>query len=390
MKILISERQFRVIQENKSENEIFVRKYYEKYKHIPRQSELAQLKTQKVGDVYPEHPRASSTISSWVKNFAPDFTTIANKIANEEDIIFKSKKRGATYISFDGKHRFESKFESLFYNIFALEGLESELIYESKEFLKECGKIPDFTWENKKIVVEIGGMEDEKYWSKLYDAESCISSQGYEVKIFNTRKDQKMHNFVEFYKKVCDSFGFEIRNDVVSDITKIMGFTEFTKQERQNEIDRLINKFDRTRGETDRLTNYVKQLGYSGIKQYKEKHDLSRFRDSETGIRQKVVELVKKQYKIDDIARILSSETGKNISSRIVDHNIKKAKELGELPQGAINKDYLSISKRKENYPSKDELGNLIKKGVSWSEMGRMYGVSDNAMKKRARSMQLI
>ena len=86
MKILISERQFRVIQETQSENEIFVRKYYEKYKQLPRQSELAQLKTQKVGDIYPGHPRANSTISSWVKNFAPDFTSIANKFNDKKKL----------------------------------------------------------------------------------------------------------------------------------------------------------------------------------------------------------------------------------------------------------------------------------------------------------------
>lgn len=384
MKIIITESQYRLLIENESETEIFLKKYLEKYGNLPIYSELEQLRTIKVGDIYPEHSRANSPVSSWIKNYAPDFNQSILKISDDQDIIFKNNKGGGRYISFDRKHRFESKFESIFYNIFALEGLQDKLTYGSNKFREDCQKKPDFIWEDKKIVFEIGGMEDEKYWKNLERAKQCIESKGYDVIIFNTRKDQKKHNFVEFYIQVCEACGFEIQEEVVDDITIIMKLTEFTKQQRQEEIDKLINKFDRTRGQTDRLINYLRQLGYEGIKDYKEKNDLGRFQTSESGIRKKVVELLMQKTKIDDIAKSLS------VAPSYVDTLISKAKELGEIPKDFSNKSFFDAQRRKDNYPSRDELKKLLDQNISWVQLGKMYGVSNNAMKKRAKTLGLI
>jgi predicted DNA-binding protein YlxM (UPF0122 family) len=129
MKIIITERQYRLIQENESENEILIRKYYEMYNQLPKYNELTQLKNKKVGDIYPEYSKPNSLLSSWIKNFAPDFNQIINKIANENDILFKksNKMGGQRVVSFDGKYRFESKLESVFYNDMSFQQIANRL-----------------------------------------------------------------------------------------------------------------------------------------------------------------------------------------------------------------------------------------------------------------------
>lgn len=389
MKIIISERQYKLLREN--ENEIFVRKFFEKKGQLPQYNQLAQMKNNKVGDIYPEHSKAHLKISNFIKNEFPDFSKISNKIAGENDIIFGSNKGiGKPILSFDGKHKLESNFENIFYNTFALEGLNDELTYEPKEFMKDCKKKPDFLWKQKNTIIEIGGMESESYWENLTRAEECFKSKGYNVVIFNVRKDQKKHDFLKFYKDVCDEFGFPVRDEVISDVNLILKLKPITLQQIRSEVDKFATSFERKRGETDMLSKNVKTLGYSGIKDYKRKQDLGRFKDSVTGIRKRIVELINQKHKIDDIAKILSSELGREISPRLVDHNISIAKDLGELPKVATNKEYLDAQRRKSNYPTKDELETLIKNKISWKEMGRIYGVSDNAMRKRAQVMGLI
>jgi len=48
-----------------------------------------------------------------------------------------------------------------------------------------------------------------------------------------------------------------------------------------------------------------------------------------------------------------------------------------------------TFSKRKVQHPTKEELAVLIEDN-SWCAMGRMFGVSDNAVKKWARNYGLV
>lgn len=47
------------------------------------------------------------------------------------------------------------------------------------------------------------------------------------------------------------------------------------------------------------------------------------------------------------------------------------------------------LSQRKTDRPTKDELQKLVSE-TSWTQIGRMYGVSDNAVRKWAKSYKLI
>jgi len=49
-----------------------------------------------------------------------------------------------------------------------------------------------------------------------------------------------------------------------------------------------------------------------------------------------------------------------------------------------------SKKNRKTKRPNKDELFNLIKNKISWTKMGKMFGVSDNAVRKWAKSYHII
>ena len=127
------------------------------------------------------------------------------------------------YKSLDGKENFRSKHEVLAYNVFDNEGVLDQIESEAYRFKKTCNKIPDFVWENKKIIIEIAGMNEglrPGYWKKLEDAKPCFEKQGYTVYIIDTRQSSPYYNYIRFYKHLCDLLGFtpkpEIKNDMVS------------------------------------------------------------------------------------------------------------------------------------------------------------------------------
>lgn len=49
-----------------------------------------------------------------------------------------------------------------------------------------------------------------------------------------------------------------------------------------------------------------------------------------------------------------------------------------------------SVSQRKVDRPSKSELKKLLESKVSWTKLGKMFGVSDNAVRKWAKKYELI
>jgi hypothetical protein len=383
MKIIITEAQFNVLIESDNvdinyENLKFIEKFYEIEKTMPYYKVLENLSNKKVGDYYPEHSKANINLKTFVNNYSPDLKTIISVLEDKYGIKVNDKEtRHRTYVSVDGKHRFKSLFENIFYNIFVQYGLGNKLIYESREFYRDCQKIPDFKLEDEKLVIEIGGMEKQEYWEKLENAKECFNKKGYNTEIINVRDNQKNHRYLKFYENICELFGFPIKEDILENPIKIINFRNIDKKFMEDYIDKQINRFDRKRGETDMLTKFIKHFGYKGINDYKIKHDLGRFENSESGIRKKVLELVKEKLKIDDIAKKLG------ISSRTVDFHIKNAKQLGELPKEPTNKAERDFENRKVvDRPSKETLEKELEKLGSLNKVGHKYGVTHATIKK--------
>jgi hypothetical protein len=382
MKIIITETQLNVLLESENidinlENLKFLEKFYEKEKTMPYYKVLENLSNKKVGDYYPEHFKANVNLKTFVNNYA-NLKSLISILEDKYGIKVNNKKtRHRTYVSVDGNYRFKSLFENIFYNIFVQYGLDNKLIYESIEFYSDCEKIPDFKLEDEKLLIEIGGMETQKYWENLENAKECFKKKGYNTKIINVRDDQKNHRYLKFYENICELFGFPIKEDILQDPIKIINFRNIDTNFMKDYIDKQINRFDRKRGETDMLTKFIKHFGYEGINDYKIKHDLGRFENSESGIRKKVIELVKKKLKIDDIAKELG------ISSRTVDFHIKNAKKLEELPNEPTNKAERDFENRKVvDRPSKETLEKDLAELGSYNKVGHKYGVSHAAIKK--------
>jgi transposase len=383
MNIIILESQLKSLIESEKiginpENLIFIEKFYEKENFLPTYKTLENLPQKKVGDYYPEHPNANVNLKTFVNIYGRDLNDIRSMLEDKYKIKVNDKKtRHRTYVSVDGKHRFKSLFENIFYNIFVQYGFADKLIYESREFYADCQKIPDFKLEDEKLVVEIGGMEKQEYWEKLENAKECFNKKGYNTKIINVRNDQKNHRYLKFYENICELFGFPIKEDILKNPIKIINFRNINEKFMKDYIDKQINRFDRKRGETDMLTKFIKHFGYEGINDYKTKHDLGRFENSESGIRKKVVELVKEKLKIDDIAKKLG------ISSGTVDFHIKNAKQHNELPKVPTNKDVRDFENRKvADRPSKETLEKDLEELGSYNKVGQKYGVSHATIKK--------
>jgi hypothetical protein len=94
------------------------------------------------------------------------------------------------------------------------------------------------------------------------------------------RKFEKASKFVEFYKYICDIFGFEPKKEVLESPYFYLGGTEMTKDEKQKYIDDNINKLPLTRGQSYTLSKYLNQLYGIGIKEYKNRKNLTRYRHS--------------------------------------------------------------------------------------------------------------
>ena len=95
---------------------------------------------------------------------------------------FYSKTASKKYKSLDGKQNFRSRHEALAYNVFDNEGVLDQIESEVYRFQKICNKVPDFVWENKKIIIEIAGINESfrsGYWKKLLTAKPCFEKQGY-------------------------------------------------------------------------------------------------------------------------------------------------------------------------------------------------------------------
>jgi predicted transcriptional regulator len=139
---------------------------------------------------------------------------------------FHSKAGSKKYKSLDGKQNFRSRHEALAYNIFDNEGVLDQIENEAYRFLETCRKIPDFVWENKKIIIEIAGINESLrpgYWKKLEDAKPCLKKQGYTVYIIDTRDRSPFKNYIKFYNYLCKLLGFTPKSEIIDDIYSYVG-----------------------------------------------------------------------------------------------------------------------------------------------------------------------
>jgi len=379
MKIILTESQYNFLIESINvdpENLKFIENFYEKEGFLPTYTVLQNMKNKIVSDYYPEHPKANIKLKTFVNLYLKDFKNIINVLEKKYNLLPQSPSgRNKIYLSNDGKHRFKSLFETIFYNIFVEYNLANELTYESREFLKDCGKIPDFKWENKKLLIEIGGMESEEYWKKLNGSEDCFKKYGYDTIIINARDLQKQHSYTKFYELVCNLFGFSLREDILKNPMIIINYRNIDEKFMNEFIDTNIENFDRKRGETDMLIKFLKHFGYNGINDYKKKMGLKRFENSVS--LDDVVDLVNQKMTYNDICKTL------NISRTGLDKKIKHAKELGKLPDTNINRDLRDVQRKKvEERPSIKQLEKDLEKLGSYNKVGQKYGVSHAAIKK--------
>jgi hypothetical protein len=273
--IVTPEQVERVVQQEDIE---FVKKYREIYGNYPTYRGL-QFGNHTVGEVHPEHPMRDLKWATYVGKLGKLFTPIVMLASKEKDEeLADFKNRGNRYKSLDNKHLFQSKLAAFTYNIFLLEDVAQEMELESRKFLSTCGKIPDFIWGNKKLVIEVAGMESENYLSKLESAKTCFSNLGYKVVILDSRLFEKANKFVDYYLYVCKTFGFEPKKEVLESPYKYLGFTQLMKKDLQKYIDDNIGRYN----ELDRkgqynLNKYIQQLYGINVRQYKNKMGIKRY-----------------------------------------------------------------------------------------------------------------
>ena len=148
----------------------------------------------------------------------PDSLTTNNKT--------KQERLNQTYKTLDGKYILKSRHETLAYNIFDKEGILDQIKPQDRQFLKTCNKIPDFIWENKKIIIEVAGVNETlrpDYWSKLEAAKPCLEKQGYTVYIIDTRDSSPYKNYIKFYDYLCKILGFTPKSEIKDDIYSYVG-----------------------------------------------------------------------------------------------------------------------------------------------------------------------
>jgi ribosome-binding protein aMBF1 (putative translation factor) len=107
-----------------------------------------------------------------------------------------------------------------------------------------------------------------------------LEKLGYKVIIINAREFEKQSKYVNYYKHLCELLGFELRKNVIEEPYKYLGYTEIDRNFKQKYIDENINKLPLTRKEHYYLNKYINQLYGFGLKEYKEKNLMKRFRHS--------------------------------------------------------------------------------------------------------------
>lgn len=260
----------------------FVRRYRQIKKSYPSYRDLQQSE-ERVGDIYPEHSKRGIKLRTYVDDYLGKFLEYINiKLASEtgDEYVGKKGRGKKVLLTRDEKQTLRSKLEILTYNVFEFEGVIDEIETDTRKFLKQCHKQPDFLWENRKLIIEVAGMEGDDYHQKLDSGSECLRNLGYDVIVIDARSFEKKGKFVEYYKFLCEKLKFKVRQDVLNNFATFMGHKHLTREWMQKYIDNNINSQPLTRGQEWRLTQYLDQLYGVGIKEYKKQRGLPRFKKS--------------------------------------------------------------------------------------------------------------
>lgn len=203
------------------------------------------------------------------------------------------QKLGSNRFKVDTYVSVKSMGEVIVYNTFKMNGIK--LKYEDPDhffyFIKDfegkrqpAEKHPDFYWEETDSVIEVAGLTDIKefgmdYKSNLIQAQEEFWKTGSEMFILDyySYKD----NYQQFYKYVCETFGFPYEPDDFWLSVKHVGVN---KEEIERKVIELLAKKEKKRGERYHLNKYVttymtqpqdpekpmaKPVGYKDVKHYK-------------------------------------------------------------------------------------------------------------------------
>jgi hypothetical protein len=250
--------------------------------------------SRKVKYYVPEHPKANITLKTYVELYLKkNFNFLKNFLSSSREEIIPKTVGRKSYLSKDGKTMLRSEFEALAHNIFVLNNISHEIEVDSDKFRAKCEKIPDFVWEKEKIIIEIAGMEKEKYWSKLRESEKCLSELGYKVIIIDTRPFEKRAKYKEFYKHFCDLLGLEIDDEVLQNPYPFLSWLNISNEKMQQMIDDNVCKIPKSSNLNRILNQYIRRIHGIGLKEYQKKIDCPRYRTSIS--KNKII-----QFKIDN------------------------------------------------------------------------------------------
>lgn len=292
MSIIISQKQLDKINDLfPSEDIDFVKAWKKKTGHYPKFRELQQSGKKindlfiptKVGEIITTHSKKNITTKTYVdRHLGKILKYIVGKLKLDSGEPFKKGSRAEKkYVSSGAKEVLRSELEVLTYNIFVLENVSDEIEVDSKRFKKSCGgKEPDFVWENKKIIIEIAGMEGDEYIKKLKVAKQCFQNLGYTVYVIDARPFEKQGKYVEYYTYICDLLGFKPKDEVINSPYKYLGYNEVNRAHMQKYIDNNIDKIPYDATQRYNLNKYINQIYGYGVKEYKRRNELKRFRHS--------------------------------------------------------------------------------------------------------------
>lgn len=282
MKYILDDSQLdRLLRLQNQEDVQFVKKYVEKRGVFPKFRDL-QKDQNTVGFYMPNHSRSNIKLKTYVDLYlGKTLSTINHLLSSKENIILPHKMGGGkTYKSIDGTTLLRSEFEAIAYNIFAVNNVSNQIVVDSQQFMSTCNKMPDFVWENKKLIIEIAGMEGDDYHSKIANAIPCFKKLGYDTIVIDSRTYEKRSDYKNFYIYFSKMLGLPIDNEIVKNPYEYLSYKNVDKKYMEDYIKNHIDKIPKTSNENRLLNQYLKRLYGIGLKEYQKNTGTPRYRSS--------------------------------------------------------------------------------------------------------------
>lgn len=200
-------------------------------------------------------------VKSFIKEKKPEFIIpiLSRNYKVDENVVVKSNG------------------EVIVYNTFKMNGItlqyepkdkQFKYMFEDKEYIKK----PDFYYKEQDTLIEVAGLDDlsykRNYSKKLQAAKERLIGESKKIVILDYLSYRNNHK--NFYKYVCETFGFDYNP---KNFDKVREYQNIDKVELEKELRHILDKSDaeKTRIEKYRQENYVKILGYEDVFDYKRK-----------------------------------------------------------------------------------------------------------------------